>query len=348
MSFDYYASIADQAACPKPFTKSNLSPCFADGCTVQANGQYSQWNCKDIPHPKKPDPKNDARRCYMQRAKSLNLEKPIIPAAGKIGQSIFEPSLDSIPFKNAIGIEVHFKLKSPWYSKDDRVFHVLDNPVRKDWVFGMPYMSATDWKGMLRWACRMHAGLTDYLRKHDTEEKRGKEPFIDKPWILHLFGNDKDEKKNFMQGALRLFPTFFYRVDFEVINPHSRTTKAGTQPIYYEAVPSGQPGVLHLLYTPARPKGTMATLGDRNDCLCRLVDAINSLLTEYGISAKRTSGWGACSIEEWRIRVNDYEVKPAINPDDCKNNIYSFLCAIISESDPEIPENRIIADSLIV
>ena len=44
--------------------------------------------------------------------------------------------------------------------------------------------------------------------------------------------------------------TFFDLIDVEVINPHSRKTRAGTHPIYLECVPQGAKGTFSLLYVP--------------------------------------------------------------------------------------------------
>ncbi len=191
-----------------------------------------------------------------------------------------------------LALEIEFKLQTPWYSKDDRLFHVLDNPVHKDRVFGVPYMSAASWKGMLRWACRMQAGLRQHLSSG--------EPFrhwSDPQWILHLFGNEKGEGHNFHQGALVFYPTWFDKIGFEVINPHDRRRRAGIQPIYYEVVPLGTEGKLRLLYAPwpgMKPRAPVS------DFLPPLLESIEQLLTKYGMSAKRSVGWGTAEINRWR------------------------------------------------
>jgi CRISPR-associated protein Cmr2 len=190
-------------------------------------------------------------------------------------------------------LQVEFELLTPWYSKDDRVFHVMDNPVRKDRVFGVPFMTASSWKGLLRWACRMQAGLPEHLQKNDGKLEGWKDP----AWILHLFGNEKGEEKNFHEGALVFYPTWFDRIGFEVINPHSRARRAGTQPVYYEVVPPGTQGALYLLYA---PWPGMELAADPREFLPRLLEAIEDLLTRYGISAKRTVGWGTARILKWR------------------------------------------------
>src|SRR5690606_38477625 len=84
----------------------------------------------------------------------------------------------------AVGVE--FTLQAPWYSRDDVPFHVLDNPVRRDRVLGLPFMAAASWKGLLRWACRMEHehGLFQHLDEHHGSLKGWREPDD----IVHLFG----------------------------------------------------------------------------------------------------------------------------------------------------------------
>uniref|UniRef100_A0A7C4ATB3 CRISPR type III-associated protein domain-containing protein n=1 Tax=Desulfomonile tiedjei TaxID=2358 RepID=A0A7C4ATB3_9BACT len=220
----------------------------------------------------------------MKRAAELDLNLP---------QDLhFEPDHASLPASTWFGIEVSFTLASPWYSRDDRPFHVLDNPVRKDRVFGVPFMSAASWKGLLRWACRMQAGLSDHLEKHNMKMDGWEDP----TWIVHLFGNEKGEDECFQAGALVCYPTWFNKIGFEVINPHSRTRRAGTQPIYYEVVPAGTKGRLRLLYSPLpgeieRDKVTPA------DFIASFINSIKELLETYGISAKRTAGLGTARID---------------------------------------------------
>jgi CRISPR-associated protein Cmr2 len=192
-----------------------------------------------------------------------------------------------------LGLEVSFELLTPWYSKDDRVFHVMDNPVRKDRVFGVPYMAASSWKGLLRWACRMQAGLREHLRENDGKIEGWRDP----DWILHLFGNEKGEEEDFHRGALVFYPTWFDKIGFEVINPHSRERRAGTQPIYYEVVPPGTKGKFYILYAPWPGIKPEAKPGE---VIPKLLEAIEKLLATYGISAKRTVGWGTAKITEWK------------------------------------------------
>ena len=104
---------------------------------------------------------------------------------------------------------------------------------------------------------------------------------------------------NFREGALVFYPTWFDRIGFEVINPHSRVRRAGTQPIYYEVVPPGAKGVLKLLYAPL-PGAAKRDRVEPVEAMEKLLEATYELLTTYGISAKRTVGWGTANITSWK------------------------------------------------
>ncbi len=303
MSFDYYASLAELESCPKQVNESALASGFGDGCTVsysiaeieradaeereRAAAKVSDGE-KQARYQKKQAEKrkNEVRQCYMQRAAVLQLTMP--------HALHLEPDHTSLLHPTWFCIDISFTLKSPWYSKDDRPFHVLDNPVRKDRVFGVPFMSAASWKGLLRWACRMQAGLSKHLETHDMKMDGWNDP----PWIVHLFGNEKSEQKDFRSGTLVFYPTWFDKVGFEVINPHSRKTRAGKQPIYYEVVPAGTKGKLRLLYAPF-PGEIESDKVRPADFIDDLLDSIRTLLERYGISAKRTAGWGTARIDAW-------------------------------------------------
>ena len=299
MNFDFYADLATLQACPTDGTPpGGLASGFVDGCTG--------WSARGDAE------KQDARRCYMERAQAGPLKLP--------SQCDLDPWPPRLLHADWLALAVDFELLTPWYSKDDRPFHVLDNPVRKDRVFGVPFMAAASWKGMLRWACRMEAGL----RKHLEQGKRF-EDWNDPAWILHLFGNEKGEDREFHQGALVFYPTWFDKIGFEVINPHDRRRRAGTQPIYYEVVPGRRPtsnnadsyeeggkGTLRLLYA---PWPGMKNRHSPGEWLPQLLQGTEDLLTRYGISAKRTVGWGTAEIKNWRAWRKDTPADEPIKAD---------------------------------
>lgn len=284
MTYDYYALIyKKQNACLKDMNEFGLASGFVDECIV--------WACKEKPQGQKMSPKDEAKQSYMVKIKQV--ENFSIPE---------EPDFSCLPDLSWLGIKVEFTLETPWHSKDDRPFHVIDNPVRKDRVFGVPFMSAASWKGMLRWACRMQSGLADHLKTHDMKIDDWKDP----AWILHLFGNEQSETESdkFKAGALVFYPTWFSKVGFEVINPHSRKTKAGTNPIIYEVVPANTPGCLSLLYAP------LPGQVERN--VDKLIDTVYVLLKNYGISAKRTVGWGTANINKWKGFIKTEEKREVV------------------------------------
>lgn len=276
MTFDLQARLAGQHVEPSASSAWDLVGQLSEECL--------SWSARNG---------NAARRHYQQRATQPTL---VLPGELRLGDA-------PVPLLPGwLAIKIVFELKTPWYSKDDRPLHVLDNPVRKDRIFGVPFMSASSWKGLLRWSCRMEDGLLDHLAKHDGKVDEWPEP----RWIVHLFGNakNKNEDEDFSRGALHTYPTWFDKVGFEVINPHDRARRAGTQPIYYEVVPAGRRGSLYLLYAPTLGQAQRQRVDDV-DALSRLLDAVHKLLTVYGFSAKRTAGWGLAEILHAEIRSKD-------------------------------------------
>ena len=161
-------------------------------------------------------------------------------------------------------LQFTFTLAKPWISKDDDPFYVAEsvNPVRKDKVFKVPVMSAAGWKGLLRWTL-MHIRLA--LKKDQRNpqcfamerfvqtllfgDEQGEETGQVKGFAKHVdslkpearaeyerllrqyYGVEENDPFPHHAGRLNFYPTFFDRIDVEVINPHSRETKAGTHPI---------------------------------------------------------------------------------------------------------------------
>ena len=70
----------------------------------------------------------------------------------------------------------------------------------------------------------------------------------------------------------------------------------------------------------------MKPAADPKDFLPKLLEAIETLLTRYGISAKRTVGWGTAKIEEWRAFGKGKESDPCKKSrDDLWKNIRSWF-----------------------
>lgn len=241
-----------------------------------------------------------------------------------------------------------FTLAKPWISKDDDPFYVAEsvNPVRKDKVFKVPLMAASSWKGLLRWTV-MHTRLA--LKKDTlTDEKFAQERFVQ----TLLFGDEKGEEpgqaKDFAaylnalkpearreyerllrsyyglksddplphhSGRLIFYPTFFNQIDVEVINPHSRETKAGRQPVYLECVPAGAKGTFSLLYVPfdliGRPEAEIRKQAAED--VQRVVEGLKAMFLTYGFSAKRSSGYGVAkeTLTNGILQLNVEETAPS-------------------------------------
>lgn len=312
MLFDYYAHLAGSQDSPAPAkTATQLVSGFVDECTVRffqqeigATGKSGKD--RGLPskkNSKEKSDKNTIREAYMDYVQGL-----LVTGSALLSTllSSFEPDFHYIVHPSWIGLRVDFTLVRPLYSKDDRVFHLLENPLRKDRVFGLPYMSAASWKGLLRWACWMRAGLQQ--RFEETERKLRE--LRDPPWIIKLFGNEKDERKEFRQGSLVFYPTWFTQLGSHVINPHRRATRAGRRPVYYEVVPEGTCGALHLLYAPLPGTSKHDDVAE-TEMFENLLRAVEELLTYYGISAKRTGGWGTAEVKRWTAYKNGTAVEKA-------------------------------------
>jgi len=294
MTWDYFVFLADDTS-----QQETLAPPegLAGGFVDEVSVRFFQSD------------KENARNRYIQHAMTgINIPNLISKTV---------PNFSNLLSSDWLAFQVDFELLTPWYSKDDRVFHVLDNPVRKDRVFGVPFMAASSWKGMLRWAFRMCTKLIGPEKEPDGGKRKQAQT-----WELHLFGNEKGEGEEFHRGALVFYPTWFDRIGFEVINPHSRERRAGIQPIYYEVVPPGAKGTLSLLYAPS--PGMKSDVKPQ-EVLSKLLEAIETLLTNYGISAKRTVGWGTAEIKKWRAYKKGKEPVGEERREDLWNEIRSWF-----------------------
>lgn len=219
--------------------------------------------------------------------------------------NLMNPTVDinKLPFYSFF-LQFTFTLATPYLSKDDEEFYICENPIKKDKVFKVPMVSGSTWKGNMRWTARQ-------IINNDAVIER-------------LFGNEKGEEnmEKFRRGRLNFYPTFFNQIGLEVINPHDRKTKAGTQPIYIESVPEGASGKFSLLYVPfdlmGRPDSKKVKEEVAGD-LMLVYDAVRHMMLTYGFSAKKSSGFGivknelseiSCLMKEKGVKKTD-KVIPA-------------------------------------
>ena len=167
-----------------------------------------------------------------------------------------------------------FTLTQPYLSRDDKTFYIIDNPIVRDKVFGLPMVRPSSWKGNLR-AALWQLG---YQEAH--------------PLVGRLFGEIRANDTG-QAGRLIFFPTFFNRTGLEIINPHDRQARVGRNPILFESVPPGAEGSFTLLYVPLDRIGESEEAAQQLAADLPLVaQALQAMFRIYGFSAKRTSGFG--------------------------------------------------------
>jgi len=259
--------------------------------------------------------------------------------------------------KYSFAIWFKFKLKAPYFSKDDDEFYIIQNPILKETNFKVPMIRGSGWKGALAHAFRE-------LFKKDSENNREKiESFLRifgagseniKVIESYVLGKSKnvEEAKNklleFMlfelglevskkiidevnkcnnleciknilknrlskkyqdsqqnlplefrthKGRTIFYPTYFDRLSLEIINPHDRIKRAGTNPIHYEVVPQNTDGIFQLIYIPfdGIVKGEKELKNEVKQDLRFLTEVIEKL-RDMGLGAKTKLGWGRFEI----------------------------------------------------
>jgi CRISPR-associated protein Cmr2 len=278
------------------------------------------------------------------------------------------PDLQALP-PGSWFLQFTFTLAKPWISKDDDPFYVAEsvNPVRKDKVFKVPIMAAASWKGLLRWTV-MHTRLAqpviasaakqspeDFAQERLDQtllfgDEKGEEPGVTKDFAAYLdevggkearelyvrkvrerFHLDEKAEMPHHSGRLMFYPTFFDQIDVEVINPHSRRTKAGTHPIYLECVPAGAQGTFTLLYVPFDLIGADEIRKQAFEDLKLVAEGLKEMFLTYGFSAKRSSGFGVAkeNVENGfvHIRIEEMPAPPAAPPPAAEPSLPKYLQA---------------------
>jgi CRISPR-associated protein Cmr2 len=217
-------------------------------------------------------------------------------------------------------LEFPITLAKPFISQDDVPFYIIDNPVRKDKVYGVLFTSAMAWKGNLRWTMmkiflepmvnepekfaqiRFQHTLLFGTEKGMEEKPKGWADYLDKlcpdakdQYRYRLKEEfDKDAKDVHVEGMLYFYPTFWDKIDMMVINPQDRRTKTGRKPIYFEVVPAGAKGFFRLFYVPFYFTGLEESEFKKKvfEDLKAVVKGIKDMMLTYGFSAKKSIGYG--------------------------------------------------------
>lgn len=197
------------------------------------------------------------------------------------------PIVDIAVFpRYTFSIQFPFRLTKAYLSKDERDFYIIDNPIRRDKVYRLPYVAPSTWKGSLR----SSIWKIGYDERHES--------------VQRLFGNEKGEEDDFRAGRLRFYPTFFTEHGLEIINPHDRKRKVGKNPILFESVPPGTPGLFTLLYVPFDQVGQdeKETRRQTAQDLQILADGVQAMFVTYGFGAKTSNGYGT-AVENFIDRI---------------------------------------------
>ncbi|MEA3310491.1 MAG: hypothetical protein U9Q70_13425 [Chloroflexota bacterium] len=105
------------------------------------------------------------------------------------------PDLAIFP-RGAWALQFTFRLSQPYLSRDDTDFYILDNPVKKEWVFKLPYVAPSQWKGALR------AAMSRELASDLVSDKVDEEVCMQRRLQLYrLFGNEKNCVADFLNCA---------------------------------------------------------------------------------------------------------------------------------------------------
>jgi CRISPR-associated protein Cmr2 len=86
---------------------------------------------------------------------------------GTLGLRSPEAPINRLPIGSWF-LRIDFTLAKPYASRDDEAFYIIDNPLKKEKVFSVPYIAPASWKGNLRWT-------TMYLRIALPFEKKKQE-----------------------------------------------------------------------------------------------------------------------------------------------------------------------------
>ena len=119
-----------------------------------------------------------------------------------VGENVVHPSLPDLSIfpSGSWAIQINFTLRKPYISRDDTDFYIIDNPVKKEWVFKVPYVAPSQWKGALRAAMVRELVMRLLERKIDEEKF-----FEERIRLYRLFGNEKDGTAEFLNQALARF-----------------------------------------------------------------------------------------------------------------------------------------------
>ena len=268
--------------------------------------------------------------------------------------------------KYSFSIWFKFKLRAPYFSKDDDEFYIVQNPILKETNFKVPMVRGSAWKGALANVFRelfkenyvnkknkiesflriFGAGsesiktVERYIFDKSKDLREAKKKLLE--FILFELGlevnkslineiNNKIKNKEDFQRILKkklyqkklkenkklplefqthkgraiFYPTYFDKLSLEIINPHDRRKRTGTNPIHYEVVPKETEGIFQLIYIPfdAVLKTDEEVKEEAEEDLKNLTEALKKL-SENGIGAKNKLNWGRFKFLDKKVCLN--------------------------------------------
>lgn len=205
------------------------------------------------------------------------------------------PDATQLPrFSAALSLKFH--LLTPLLTRDDDPFYLFDNPVRKDHIFGIPYLSAAGIKGLAADAYQRAFPAADWQALGKDDQARSLQYRLHDPHALRLFGiaDDGVDTHGSQAGRLHFSPVWFDAVQYLLLNPTDTKTGLGTVPIQFEAIapnkPDGKPVEAELQLFYFNPGDTESIV--RAD-MARFVASLASWWPALGLGAKRLAGYGA-------------------------------------------------------
>ncbi|HEC92934.1 MAG TPA: hypothetical protein ENI51_08100 [Candidatus Atribacteria bacterium] len=188
-----------------------------------------------------------------------------------------------------------------WFSSYIRVFGTGSDEYRKllDKV-----VKEKDFKEQLIKYLLFELGMK--LTKTDIEQINN-EP---RKYLEKLKLNNNDFKSisclHVHKGRVIFYPTYFSRLSLEIINPHNRKTRAGTNPIHYEVVPKGAEGILQIVYIPfdgilTKESEVKKQVESDIKFLTKCIEKV----AKNGMGAKTKLGWGKFEFKSRRYCINE-------------------------------------------
>lgn len=199
-------------------------------------------------------------------------------------------------------LSLRFRLLTPLLTRDDDPFHLFDNPVRRDHVFGLPYLAAASVKGLAADAYQRAFRTDDEWNGAAGEAQEKVAAFRRREGhALRLFGladDGADTGDKSQAGRLHFSPVWFDAVQYLILNPADPATGQGTVPIQFEAIAprrtDGAPVEVDVQVFYCNPAGAPDSdaVTVRAD-LARWLAAVAAWWPTLGLGAKRLAGYGA-------------------------------------------------------